>query len=235
MERIPYKDNKKKNEDILLEQFLHYIRLEENSKGKDKKEEPIEKAHVAEMEFRKRLFLPNKNVFKKEVIGKTPNKDKEDCNCYIYGKPGYMIHTCHFRKKKQDKNTKEKKGDIDRSDHFVVVATEVYMVGEDVDWWLGTGLTRYLCNDKNMFKIYELVGDDVNIFMGNSSSSKVIAKGSVVLKFAFGKSILLREFMHVLDIRRNLVFGSLLSKYGFRMVLESNKLVLSKSSVFVRR
>ena len=39
--------------------------------------------------------------------------------------------------------------------------------------------------------------------------------------------------IHVLDIRKNLIFGSILSKKGFRMVFESDKFVLTKSGMYV--
>ena len=39
--------------------------------------------------------------------------------------------------------------------------------------------------------------------------------------------------MYVPEIRKNLVSGSLLNKHGFRMVFESDKVILSKSGMFV--
>ena len=39
--------------------------------------------------------------------------------------------------------------------------------------------------------------------------------------------------LYVVEICKNLVSGSLLNKYGFRMVFESDKVVLSKSEMFV--
>lgn len=48
-----------------------------------------------------------------------------------------------------------------------------------------------------------------------------------------GKEVTLRNVLHVKDIRKNLVSGSLLSKAGFRLVFESDKFILTKSGVFV--
>ena len=39
--------------------------------------------------------------------------------------------------------------------------------------------------------------------------------------------------LYVLDIRKNLVSRSLLSKNGFRLVFESDKVVLTKSGMYV--
>ena len=38
---------------------------------------------------------------------------------------------------------------------------------------------------------------------------------------------------HVSEIRKNLICASLLSKKGFKIVIESDNVILSKSSIFV--
>ncbi|GFP97577.1 retrovirus-related pol polyprotein from transposon tnt 1-94 [Phtheirospermum japonicum] len=78
----------------------------------------------------------------------------------------------------------------------------------------------------------ELTNDDLvagrKLNMGNQASSKVAGTGTVVLKMTSGKEITLNEVLHVPDIRKNLVFGSILVSRGFRLVFEANKFVLSK-------
>ncbi|KAL7238289.1 hypothetical protein ACSBR2_004404 [Camellia fascicularis] len=51
--------------------------------------------------------------------------------------------------------------------------------------------------------------------MGNSSTSKVEGQGKIVLKMTSGKELTLNNVVHVPDIRKNLVSGSLLIKNGF--------------------
>ena len=48
-----------------------------------------------------------------------------------------------------------------------------------------------------------------------------------------GKKLTLNDVLHVLDIRKNLVSCSLLSKNGFKLVIESNKFVLTKNGMYV--
>ncbi|KAL6342872.1 hypothetical protein AAG906_016891 [Vitis piasezkii] len=69
--------------------------------------------------------------------------------------------------------------------------------------------------------------------MGNVSSSMVEDKGDVVLNLTSGKKLTLMDFLFVHEIRKNLVFASLLSKKGFKLVFESDKLVLTKGGTFV--
>ena len=69
--------------------------------------------------------------------------------------------------------------------------------------------------------------------MGNSSSSRVEGKWTIKLKFNFGKVVTLKDFLHVPDIRKNLVSGPLLNQKGFKLVFESNKFVLTKGGMYV--
>jgi hypothetical protein len=67
-----------------------------------------------------------------------------------------------------------------------------------------------------MFSTYKEV-DGENLYMKNSSTSKVLGVGKVILKITFEKLFTLNNVLHVNDIRKNLVCGSLLSKNGFKM------------------
>ena len=49
----------------------------------------------------------------------------------------------------------------------------------------------------------------------------------------YGKELTLNDVLHVPEIRKNLMCGSLLSKKGFRLVFESDKFVLTKSGIYV--
>ena len=96
-----------------------------------------------------------------------------------------------------------------------------------------TGATRYICADKKMFTTYNESANGEQLFMRNSSTSTVAGQGKVILKMTSGKEFTLNNVLHVLDIRKNLVSGSLLSENDFRLVLESNKFVLTKSGMYV--
>ena len=68
---------------------------------------------------------------------------------------------------------------------------------------------------------------------GNSSTSKVVGKGKEILKMTSGKKLTLNDLLHGPDIRKNLVSCSLLSKNGFKLVIESDKFVLTKNGMYV--
>ena len=96
-----------------------------------------------------------------------------------------------------------------------------------------TGATRHICSEKLLFSEYQKLEQDEQLFMGNSAVSKVEGKGKVILKWTSGKELTLNDVLHVPDIRKNLISGSILSKKGFRMVFESDKFVLTKGGMYV--
>jgi hypothetical protein len=69
--------------------------------------------------------------------------------------------------------------------------------------------------------------------MGNGSHARVLGVGTVILKFTLGKTVLLKNVHYVPSIKNNLVSGSLLCRDGYKLVLESNKCILSKYETFV--
>ena len=88
---------------------------------------------------------------------------------------------------------------------------------------MDTGATRHICADKKMFTSYSTVDNGEQLFMGNSSTSKVEGQGKIVLKMTSGKELTLNNVLHVPDIRKN----------GFRLVFESDKFVLTKNGMYV--
>ena len=55
----------------------------------------------------------------------------------------------------------------------------------------------------------------------------------MILRLTSGKELTLNNVMHVPDIRKNLISGTLLSKNGFGVNFNSDKLVLSKHGVYL--
>ena len=70
---------------------------------------------------------------------------------------------------------------------------------------MDTRATRHVCSDKKMFSSYHSIDNGEQLFMDNSSSSKVESQGKVVLKMTSGKELALNDVLHVPEIRKNLV------------------------------
>ena len=69
--------------------------------------------------------------------------------------------------------------------------------------------------------------------MGNSAKSEIEGQWKVILKMTSVKELTLNDVLYVPEIRKNLMSGSLLNKHGFRMVFESDMVVLSKNGMYV--
>ena len=150
--------------------------------------------------------------------------------CHNCGKMGHKADVC--RSKKPDKKGKSQANLAE--DDLCAVVSEVNMVGSNPrEWYYDTGATRHICSDKGMFTTYQESKSDEKLFMGNSSSSTVEGTGKVILRLTSGKELTLNNVMHVPDIRKNLISGTLLSKNGFGVNFNSDKLVLSKHGVYL--
>ena len=75
--------------------------------------------------------------------------------------------------------------------------------------------------------------DKKKIRLGDSHTTDVLGTGEVFLKFTSGQELVLKDVLHVPEIRKNLVSGFLLNKVGFKQVLEVDQFVLSKKGMFV--
>ena len=154
------------------------------------------------------------------------------------GETGHWANRCPQRKGK-----KCQAGQNSNSVSMVIGNTEegttgygnmlptVLSVFQPTEWWVDTGANVHVCADISMFTSYQARGSSV--MMGNGLHAIVRGVGTVGLKFTSGKIVQLRNVLHVPSIKKNLVSGSLLCRDGFKVVLESNKVVVSKSGQFI--
>jgi hypothetical protein len=89
-------------------------------------------------------------------------------------------------------------------------------------WWLDTGANVHVCYDASLFSSYH-VTQDSSMMMGNWSHASIHGAGTQDSKLTSGKIM-----QHVPTTNKNIVSGPLLCRNNFKLVLESNKFVLSK-------
>ncbi|KAB2632504.1 DNA polymerase zeta catalytic subunit-like [Pyrus ussuriensis x Pyrus communis] len=160
------------------------------------------------------------------VKGKTFKKIKG--GCWVCGKTGHRAKDCRHKK---DQNSGSSNQANVAEDTFVAVVSEVNLLTNSNDWFVDTGATRHVCADRNLFVTYQSVDGGENLYMGNATASAVAGKGKVTLKLTSGKELSLTNVLHVPDIRKNLISGSLLSNKGFKIVFESDKFVITKGGI----
>ncbi|CAL2246164.1 unnamed protein product [Prunus armeniaca] len=72
-----------------------------------------------------------------------------------------------------------------------------------------------------------------SVTLGNDTVAQVHGTGEVEWKMTSGKALTLKDVRHVPDVRRNLISGSSLVKQGYKIVMESNKIVITRNNVFI--
>ena len=68
-----------------------------------------------------------------------------------------------------------------------------------------------------MFSTFEPIETEEKVFMGNPATLEIKGQGKVVLKMTYGKKLTFTNVLYVLEIRKNLAYGSLLNSHGFQI------------------
>jgi hypothetical protein len=108
----------------------------------------------------------------------------------------------------------------------------VLLVFQSTTWWLDTGVNVYVCSDALLFSSYQ-VDRDSSDMMGNESHAFFHGVGTVDLKLTSEKIVQLKNMHHVPSINKNLGSYFLLCRDDFKVVLKSNKFVMSKCGQFI--
>lgn len=200
------------------------MKIEERNREKDKKE------RAKEYNSKANLVESGKNEQSQKYlrVKKEINFKKRQGTYYSCGKPGHYKSEC--RKFKNTSFNKAKKAKVNV---FVAMVTEVNLIERSNDWIIDTGATKHICADRNAFFNYLTVESGDLVYMGSSHTSRVIGKGQVVLKLSSGKPLMLKDVLHVPDIRRNLVSVLLLNRASLKLSFEAGKVVITKSDVYV--
>ena len=99
--------------------------------------------------------------------------------CYVCNKQGHRVKDYHSRKKQGNPKKKRPQVNVTEVDdvsdmNLSAVVSEVNFIGSNTkEWWVDTGATLRVCLDKKMFSSYHSIDNGEQLFMGNSSSSKV--------------------------------------------------------------
>ena len=246
---------KHKKKDMTLEELIGHMKIEEANRLKDKDYSPkinelSVKANIVESSVKnsdrynkgKNVAYNNKKSQNKYSVQrkksgnfkKFPKTSKATPTCYVCGTAGHKAWQCNQRKDKaQDQNNTHANIVEQNNEIIAAVVSEINLVNNKTEWIVDTGATKHFCADKELFAEFTGANQGEQVFMGNSSSSDVLGKGTVILKLNSGKSLSLQNVMYVPSLRRNLISGALLNKAGVKLVFEGDKLVLSRNGKFV--
>lgn len=71
--------------------------------------------------------------------------------------------------------------------------------------------------------------------LGNDSTAQLLGRGHVYLKITSEKILILYKVPYALNIRRNLINRSLLISRRYKIILEFNRLVITRGIKFVEK
>ena len=225
---------KHKRKEMSIKDLIVRLRIEEDNRGSDCKALNSFDAKTNIVEYKQEQNSKGKKATRNLGAKGKISKQKFQGKCFNCDKKGHKSTECKLpKKKKHEANLLDRiEGDMENM-NLTAMVSEVNMIGSNPkEWWIDTGATRHVCTNKDLFTTFEKIEGE-KMFMGNSASSAIEGQGKVLLKMTSGKTLTLNDVLYVPEIRKNLVSGSLLNKHGFRMVFESDKVILSKSGMYV--
>ncbi|CAN0906344.1 hypothetical protein LINGRAHAP2_LOCUS24193 [Linum grandiflorum] len=205
-----------KTKEFSLESLITRLRIEEQARKQDKKEEVLfvsAKRHAAALK-------PNQKSFKNQ--GRKPNPIRHNQNgyprgnqkviiqppksdssflCFVCGKPGHMARKCRNMPK-----TGPSVNLTEEEEPLVAMITEmmgeINLIGNSEGWWLDTSASKHVCKNRAMFKTYTEAPSDKKVMLGTSHTIIVAGTGSGELNFTSGKTRTLMDVLHTLmDVR----------------------------------
>ena len=105
------------------------------------------------------------------------------------------------------------------------MVVEANLVENKTYWVLDTVTSKHLCANKELFHYLEDVVDGECVYMGNTTTTRVLIKGKVFLKLTSRKTLALNNVLYVPSLCRNLVSGNLLNKAGLKNVFEADNVI----------
>ncbi|KAA0055836.1 ty1-copia retrotransposon protein [Cucumis melo var. makuwa] len=233
---------KHKKKDLRLPELISHMRTEEANRLKDKL--ASQNLNSVNANLVKSSFV-NRDRTKQEKGHKGKNSEKRQFKttggqikkkklvCYVCGKEGHKSYQCNQRKGRPSQKPTPQANLAEQDSEIIAAIVEANLIENKTDWILDTGALRHFCTNRELLHDYEDTADGECVFMGNSATAGVIGKGKVILKLTSGKTLSLSNVLYVPSLRRNLVSGSLLNRAGLKIVLEGDKVVLTKNGDFV--
>ncbi|KAI3748019.1 hypothetical protein L6452_10830 [Arctium lappa] len=236
-----------KSEDYSLDDLIKHIRIEEEVRNRDKKGKAIMSANSVQDggkgkgkssgPAKKWNLGPQKKNFKRPGQS-TSQGPKRTGKCHVCGETGHYARECRQRKSGPpaaanavvDLEHLVANLSMDEIDMIAEYSTRV-MAGRG-GWYLDSGSTIHVCDSRSKFSEYNPIDDGRHIVTANRGRAVIAGIGTVHLRFSSGKTLTLRNVLHVPTVCKCLVSLSKLDENGIGIAMEAGKIVFHKRQRF---
>lgn len=161
------------------------------------------------------------------------NCPKKNLKCHQCGDVNHLVASCPVRRKKR---IQPRRGPIPDANVEKTMIVFFSNNGCDVmknDWYIDSGATGHVCNDKSYFENYLEERTGKEILVANSSKVRVHGSGTVRLNIG-GQAVVLKKVNHVPAMCTNLISVRRVTESGFDVlftqgrcrILDNNKAVI---------
>lgn len=158
-----------------------------------------------------------KNCRSKESVSKS-----EELKCYNCGKSGHWKMDCKLLKSRPDQG----KSVIARAMITKEMAETACLTLEDEDWYLDSGATKHMTNQRRFFDKFLEFKHPEKIGLADGTGIDAIGIGEVIFCVNRGdheEGIRLRNVLYVPDLSMNLFSPRMTCQKGYNVLLESQK------------
>ncbi|KAJ9536585.1 hypothetical protein OSB04_un000234 [Centaurea solstitialis] len=227
-----------KSEDISLDDLLKHLRIEEETRYRDKRSKASSSVHQvtgSSNQKNKQSWGQNKKQSFKKLGNQKPkynNKPKKSGPCHVCGETGHYARECKDRKSGPVANAVEEVANLVAN----VDLGGVYMISSLTrataarGWFVDTGATIHICGQRRDFNTYR---PGLMWFCVDGHCADVLGIGDITLRFKRGRTVVLSDALHVPTISKGLVSADKFDKGGFKMELENGRIEISRGEAYV--
>jgi len=237
---------KHRREEMTMDDLIASLDVEEKARAKDAPsvtDDDNSRVNYTNAPQRRNKKNPKEYAHKpKGKIDKGNGKKtgKSQSGCFECGKPGHFARNCRYKKRNEKVQKDNTAAQTEAKVNMVIDEAEVARCVSNIserfgecqstDWWVDTGATVHVCSDRSLFSSFQERRGSVK---GLESKSRVLGSGRVDLKLSSRNILSLHNVLYVPTGEANLISGSLLLKSGYKLVFESNKVVITLRGSFV--